>query len=234
MNILICDDVFEEAEKMSGLLNSLGYSTAVFTGGTETLEYIRSGGAADVIILDIIMPGMSGIDLARTLREVGFGGEIVFLSTSNEYGPETYEVKAFHYLVKPPLIEDLKRILDEIKADHEKTDRAGLSLKISGSARFVLFRDVEYVEVIKHYVTFHLSNGEIAEIRATFTEVARQLLCDKRFIQCHQSYIVNMDSIASMMSREVTMLSGARIPISKGYPETKLRYLNRGLRGEQK
>ena len=233
MNILICDDVPNEAEKLSALLNRLGYPSAVFTSGTDVLEYIRLGEAADVIILDIVMPEMSGIELAKKLRESNFSGEIVFLSTSNEYGPQTYDVKAFHYLIKPPSLEDVRRVLDEIQTEREKADRAGIKLKAAGSVRFILFREIEYAEVIRNYVAFRMANDETFEIRSTFAEIAPQLLCDSRFIQCHQSYIVNMEAIASIKTREITMQSGAKLPVSKSYPDTKMRYLDRGLRGRR-
>ena len=231
MKILICDDNTSETEKISGLLNNLGYESVSFTSGEDALEFTRSGAVTDVCILDIVMPVMSGIELAKKLRESGFGGEIVFLSTSNEYGPQTYDVKAYHYLIKPPSQNEIRQVLDEIKRNHEKSDTSGIKLKVSGTIRFVLFRDIEYVEVIKNNVSVCLVSCESVVVRATMTDIAPQLLCDSRFIQCHQSYIVNMDSIASIATREITTNCGAKIPVSKSYPDTKMRYLRRGLQG---
>jgi len=233
MNILLCDDIPREAEKLSGFLHEFGYEPMAFTKGADLLAYVHTGAAADVCILDIVMPDMSGIELAQKLRQAGFGGEIVFLSASNEYGPQTYDVKAFHYLVKPITPERLKLVLDEIRAVRDRSDTDGIRLKASGAVRYLLFRDIEYAEVVRHYVGFRLVNGETLEVRAPFTEIAPQLLIDKRFIQCHQSYIVNMDAIASITSREIITGSGARVPVSKSYPHTKMKYLDRGLRGEQ-
>ena len=215
------------------MLHELGYAPATFTNSVDVLAYVHTGAAVDVCILDIVMPEMSGIDLAQKLREAGFAGEIVFLSASNEYGPQTYDVKAFHYLIKPPSLDSVRRVLDDIQVKREKADRAGMQLKVTGSMRFLQFRDVEYVEVIKNYVNFHLLAGESVAIRSTLAEITPQLLCDSRFIQCHQSFIVNMDAIASITSREITTCSGAKIPVSKSYPDTKMKYLDRGLRGER-
>ena len=231
MNILICDDIPVETEKLSALLNELGHTTVAYSRAADALAYIRSGAAADVCILDIIMPEMSGIELAQNLRKDGFSGEVVFLSASNEYGPQTYEVKAFNYLLKPLSPENVRRVIDDIRSAREMNDKSGLTIKISGAVRFIPFRDIEYAEVIRHYVTIRLTSAGPLEIRIAFTEITPQLLCDSRFIQCHQSYIVNMDAITSMTSREIIMACGARIPVSKSYPDTKLRYLNRGLRG---
>ncbi|MCL2125977.1 MAG: LytTR family DNA-binding domain-containing protein [Oscillospiraceae bacterium] len=229
MNILICDDIQNEADKLSGCIAGMGHEAVAFTKGADALRHIRSGAFVDACILDIVMPDMNGIDLARKLRDAGYSGEIVFLSTSNEYGPETYEVKAFHYLLKPFEPENVKRVLDEINDAQKKADSAGIKLKSSSAVRFIAFRDIEYVEVIKHYVTFRLASGEQEEIRAAFAEIAPQLLCDSRFIQCHQSYIVNMDAIASMTTNEITTRRGARVPVSKSYHSTKIKYLTWGF-----
>ena len=234
LNILICDDIPHETDKLSGLLDNLGYNPMVFTKSADVLAHIRAGAAMDVCILDIIMPEMGGIELARNLREIGFNGEIVFLSASNEYGPQTYEMKACNYLIKPTSLDKVKHVLNEIEAEHEMADTEGIKLKISGSVRFVLFRNIEYVEVIKHNVVFNLADVNVIEVRSTFTDIAPLLLCDNRFIQCHQSYIVNMDIISSITSREIIMRSGARIPVAKSYPETKMKYLTRGLRDWRK
>ncbi len=92
MNILICDDMPKEANKLKRLLAAQGIATSVFHHGRDALRYIEDGGFADVCILDIIMPEMTGIELAGRLRRTGWDGPIVFLSTSKEFGPETYQV----------------------------------------------------------------------------------------------------------------------------------------------
>jgi CheY-like chemotaxis protein len=85
MNILICDDRPEEAAAVNALLGSSGYAmnTAVFTSGGAVLEHVRAGGAVDACILDIVMPEMSGIELAKSLRNSGYGGEIIFGDSIN-------------------------------------------------------------------------------------------------------------------------------------------------------
>jgi DNA-binding LytR/AlgR family response regulator len=229
MKILVCDNLLEEVKRLKKLLDSLGYEAAVFMAGADVIEYIRAGAAVDVCILDIIMPEMSGIELARHLRKNGYEGEIVFLSTSNEFGPQTYEVKAFNYILKPPTPERVKRVLADIKAAREKTDTAGVMLDIKQVKRFIKFSDVKYIEVNNHVIFIMLLDGEAVEIRATFAELAPSFLCDSRFVRCHNSFIVNMDAIASMTHREVLLNGGIRIPISRSYADAKKKYVHRGL-----
>ena len=75
VNILICDDMPNEAEKLSDLLNGLGYKSVAFLSAVVALEHIRSGAAADMCILDIVMPEMNGIELALMLRN-SFDGKL--------------------------------------------------------------------------------------------------------------------------------------------------------------
>lgn len=227
MNILICDDLREEADELDEMLKNSGFSvnTAVFYDGYDALDYLKTGAVADICILDIVMPDMNGIELARELRDNGFTGVIVFLSTSKDYGPETYRVKAFDYLLKPPTPDAVRDMLASIENVHRSVDTDGIMAKTKGIARFLPFREISYAEVINHKVYYRLANGESVEVTAAFGEIAPELLRDKRFVQCHNSYIVNMDGISSITGREISMRNGAKIPISKSYSEVKKKYL---------
>ncbi len=226
MRILICDDLKSETDRLETVLKNSGYelNIATFHNGYDVLDYIRSGAIVDICFLDIIMPEITGIKLAEELRADGFKGDIIFLSTSKEYGPESYIVNAFSYLLKPPNPEKVRDILFRLERQKKKDDSEGILIKVSKIARHMLFCDISYIEVIKHYVYFHLTDGEEIEIYATFKEIASQLLNDSRFTQCHRSYIVNMNDIKEINEREITMRSGRKIPYSKSYFEIKKKF----------
>ena len=111
MNILICDDQKNDADALASLLHESGFDikTALFANGREALDHVRTGPPADVCFLDIIMPEMSGVELAKKLRSLGYGGEIVFLTSSNDFARESYQVKAFDYLIKPPSLWNVQK-----------------------------------------------------------------------------------------------------------------------------
>jgi len=228
MNILICDDMINEAYKLERLLNDSDFEviTAVFTDANDALEHIRSGAVVDVCFLDIVMPGMSGIELAEALREEKYSGEIVFLTTSNEYAAESYQVKAFSYLIKPPGSDGVHKILSELEQAKKDDDTAGIIVKTAGSKRLVLLRDISHVEVIGNKIHFRLTDGTEVITRATFAETAPALLADKRFIQCQRSYIVNMGDISRVQgSEDFITQNGARVPISRNYPNAIKQYI---------
>lgn len=235
MNILICDDMQDEIEQLIELLCKSNYrvNTVFFSNGHDTLEYIHTGAVVDVCFLDIVMPKMSGVELAMCLRNDGYVGHIVFFSTSKEYGPESYRVKAFDYLIKPPTQESVNSILKDLDNVHKNSDTDGILVKISGVSRHILFRDISHVEVINHYVYFRLISGEVIEVFTKLSEIASVILNDSRFIQCNRSFIVNMYDISMITEKELTTRSGTRISISRSYPETKNSYCKWIFRGKR-
>jgi DNA-binding LytR/AlgR family response regulator len=175
----------------------------------------------DLCFLDIVMPVMDGIELAENLRKGGFSGEIVFLTSSNDYAKESYRVKAFDYLGKPPTPKSVRDVLAALEETRKNADRKGLPVKTQGGATFVLFRDISHAEVIDHIVHIRLCNGDVIKAYTTFAEFTGELLSDSRFVQCHRSFIVNVSDIKTVSSRDVLMKGGARVPVSKGYAPVK-------------
>ena len=223
MNVLICDDRRREAEKFAELLADSGFdvSAVIFSDGGQALDHIRSGGLADVCFLDIFMPDMNGVELAEKLREERYTGEIVFLTASNDFAQQSYRVKAFDYLLKPPTADSVREVMNALVNAHKNTDRDGLPVKTRGMARFILFRDISHVEVIGHTIYVRLLNGAEVEVYATFGEIAEHLLRDGRFVRCHRSYIVNVSDVSTVTAQEAVMNSGARVPISRGFSQVR-------------
>ena len=94
MKIPICDDVPDAAVQLTKII-ALSFPDAIIHAthsGAEALEFIHSGKIPDIIFLDIIMPGIDGISLARTIRNKGYKGPIVFMTSSNEYAAQSYEL----------------------------------------------------------------------------------------------------------------------------------------------
>jgi len=221
--VLICDDKKNEAEQLATLMKTSAFDiqTYSFTRGQDAYEYVFSGAEIDACFLDIIMPDLNGVTLAQKLRDSGYHGEIVFLTTSNDFARQSYQVKAFDYLLKPPSPENVKGVLLALVNSKKDTSREGLVIKAKPLTSFILFRNISHVEVIGHIVYVRLKNGEEIKTYATFAEIASRLLCDSRFIQCHRSYIVNMGDIESVTAKEVMMKNGMKVPISRGFSLVK-------------
>ena len=226
MNILICDDKQVEIDKFTRLIGDsyVNVQTVSFNNGYDVLDYIHTGAVVDVCFLDIVMPEMNGIELAQQLREAGYAGDIVFFTTSNEYASESYGVNAFAYLLKPLVPDAVRSTLYKLDEKRKKNDTESLLVKVSKVARNILFREISHIEVIRNYVYFRLTDGEEIKFNATFGEIAPQFLADKRFVQCHRSYVVNMSDIKAIDDNTIIMRDGKKIPNSKSYPDVKKKF----------
>ena len=242
--MLICDDIRNEALKLEKLIKQAGFDADIryFEKGSDLLEYIKTGARIDVCFLDIIMPEMNGIELAKNMRDANFKGKIVFLTSSNDYGVESYQVKAYFYLLKPVSKEDIKRLLDEIKyappADNSlkrqsQLKQGGIKVETRNMTRLITFNEISYVEVINKNVFFRLLDGSDIVIFASLSELMPQLIADGRFAQCHRSFVVNMDAIMQISGKEIFLQCGRKTFISRGYKEFSNQYLKHIFDGEK-
>lgn len=232
MNILICDDIRDEALRLENAVKEAGFEANVtyFYEGADVLNHIKTGVNIDICFLDIIMPEMNGIELARNMRSAGFGGKIVFLTSSNDYSAESYQVKAYSYLLKPVNTEDVAKLLNGIKNGSFAGDTAqlkqcaGIKIETRNMSRFVYFYEISFVEVINKNVYFHLLEGSEIVISASFSEILPKLVIDGRFVQCHRSFVVNMDAIAQIRGKEIFLRCGKKAPVSRSYQDFNKKY----------
>jgi len=223
MNILLCDDKIEELCELENMLENSGFDVRhkSFYNAQDLLTYVRQGADVDMCILDIVMPDMTGISLAVELRRGGYEGQIVFLSALNDFAAESYGVHAFSYLLKPPTKDAIIRLLKDVAAATEKRDEEAIVVRQPREMRRLLHREIEYVEVVDHYVYFHLTSGEYVEVYSTFVEITNKLISAPHFVKCHRSFIINMHEIKVITSRSVTMRSGKVLPVSRNYSDVK-------------
>ena len=233
MNILICDDIQDEAGKLENTIKEAGFEANIqcFEKGSDVLEYIKGKSNdsvnIDVCFLDIIMPEMNGIELARRMRLLGFKGKIVFITSSKDYGVESYQVKAFYYLLKPFNPEDVIKLLNDIKKNKSVEDTAGMKIETRNMTRFIYFYEISFVEVINKNVYFRLLDGSEVVIFASLSDILPQLKEDGRFAQCHRSFVVNVDAITQINGKEIILRCGRKAPISRSYKEFSDLYFTR-------
>jgi len=223
MNILICDDIKEDADRLATLIAQSNFEaqTMIFNCPLQALDYFRSGANIDACFLDIIMPKMNGVQFAEKLRENNFANDIVFITTSNDFASQSYQVQAFDYLLKPLTCEKVNHIMGKLKKSQDNADKSALSITTQGVSKFIPFSDISHVEVINHTVYIKLLNKSIIKVYVAFGKIEEQLLVDSRFAKCHRSYIVNISEIRAMGNNELTMKNGSKIPISRSYLQVK-------------
>jgi DNA-binding LytR/AlgR family response regulator len=237
MNVLVLDDVLLDRKMVTSLLVSQEVEVMAFERASELVDaYLAQPGWADGALLDILLQDqdMSGVDAAASLRRVGFTGPVVFLSSSNEYGSQTYDVQASGYLLKPVDGDKVNAAIQVFKREimqRRSRDSAALVINGSNDAQRLLFGDIVYVEVKRNLLNFHLSNGDICSIRAALKDYSDSMLVDKRFARCHRSFIVNLDYVARITGSMALLLDGSQVPVSKSHNEFKERFIQARLAG---
>lgn len=165
----------------------------------------------DVLLLDIEMGKMSGVELAREIRSGNRSIQIIFVTGYMEYISEGYDVEALHYLLKPVTREKLWEVIDRAAERIQVQERA-LLLETTGKTLRIPLYEIKWLEVQKNYVTIH--GAEDYSIKRPLKEMIREL--DERFFQIHRSYIVNLACVKKITKNEVVLKSGMSLPLSRG------------------
>lgn len=207
LTFAICDDDAGCLEQTCDLLRSyldarsgLTGKLAPFSRGSDLLEQVEQRSSFDLYLLDVLMPDLDGIETGRRLRGLGDGGEIIYLSTSNEFAVDSYDVRAFHYLLKPLEAERLFDVLDDAIEKLDRRRASVLMIHAADGARRIMFEGVRYVERAGRGVRYHCTDGtfESQSIRMPFREAVSPLLADPCFFLCGASLVLNCQHVTGV------------------------------------
>jgi DNA-binding LytR/AlgR family response regulator len=225
MKIAICDDraeclaqLIQIADDYMARHKSAQLTLASFSDPYDLLESADEVGGYDIYILDIVMPGMTGIQLGMKLRNADHDGKIIYLTSSEEYAIDSFKVKAFDYIMKPISKEVFDKTMDEaIAALAVKRNKAAV-VKTKDAVVRVKYEDILYVELNKRVLVYHVKGGKTVEsthIRSAFSEAVAELLTDRRFAPCGASMAVNLDHVNAVAMETVNFDDGESLLLSK-------------------
>lgn len=221
MRIAACDDNVEFLQGLSQLLNvyskenSCNVEYKIFTNPLELVTQMEKGVHYDVVLLDICMPGINGIQCAKDIRKCDNFVKIVFLTSSADYGVESYQVKAYDYHLKPLEKEKLFSVLRRIEMETQKKEQNIFVLKSKTGITKISLSKLEYCEVINRKVVFRMVNGEEYECSLRMNELEEKLMTFGCFMRPHRSFLVNIDFVRTLTTHNIVMESGAQIPIPR-------------------
>lgn len=217
MNIAICEDLEQDAQRLSDLLtryrekNNLEFEVTVFSSGDELMLGYEPG-RFQILIMDIYMDGLNGMETAKEIRALDADCALIFITTSREHAVEGFSVRAAHYLNKPVEYSHIEEAMNRCREQIERFAKS-IELTVGGSPVRLRLRDIRYAEVFRKSCVLHTINGDM-QISSGIGDLER-MLEGPSFLRCHRSYIVNLNHVRDVKEYYFLMTDGGRalIPI---------------------
>lgn len=217
IRVALCDDVAIELDLIYDQIEDYhlerGLEMEIFRFSTaeELLGAVNGEQSFDLYILDMIMPGMQGIELGLELRNRGENGKIIYLTATSEYAVDSYAVHAFFYLLKPVRDEELYPILDQALEEAEKTSERKVLLNGKEGERIVDWSEILYIEIVNRAPRYHLQAGEFVDgkmLRTSFKNAMSEFLDSGQFTLCGASMAVNLQHVICVDHEEIHLAQG--------------------------
>ena len=221
MRIAVIDDQPADRDYIAALVSrwakdrDTAVTTVPFPSAEAFLFDYSEDRDFDILLLDIEMGAINGVELAKTVRAENDAVQMVFITGFPDFIAEGYEVSALHYLMKPVDRDKLFSVLDRAAANLEKAERR-LRVTFERRTDYVPFSKILYLEAQKQYVRI-VTEGDEYRMKASLAETAAQL--DEFFFPCQRSFIVNLRHVARILPDRVVLKNGAEVPISRGMAE---------------
>ncbi len=210
--IAICDDESVHIEKIRAILPD--YETDNYLSPAALLDAVSAGLRYDVLFLDIMMPQIDGISLARELREYDEDMLIVFITGKIEYVQTGYEVRAFRYLLKDQIDEGLPKIWNDIIKELLDRQDAYFSYEFERKVYRLPIRDIFYFESNLRRIVVHTKVSGNAALYGRLDDLSVKY---SSFIRIHKSYLVNRRYIRMISAGTVILSNGEILPVSRKY-----------------
>ena len=225
MRITICDDSIKDllyTERLLLKYKSLhpdkDFDLEKFSDPSRLYQRITEGKLTDIYILDMLMPRRTGIDIGNLIRTSGCESVIIYITSSEDYALDAYNVRAVRYLLKPVDENKLFEALDyALSYTRLRVDSLCLIKTKEGLVQRP-YSKIEYVENASRKLEVHMTDGEILRslfIRKSFEEETQEIAAQRNFLQIHKSFLVNMDYVKQLATDSVIMESGKRLPVSR-------------------
>ena len=218
MKIALVDDEITQLQNLRNLLaaqlrhfaDTTPHQIDAFRSGQTFLDHWEAG-SYDIVVLDIFMGGITGVDVAKRIRLTDPDVKLVFCSHSNEFAAESYQVNAQYYLVKPATPGSIQNMLQRL--DLERL-QMGQSITLPDGSNIIL-RQILYTEYFNHVVTIYLKNDQLHKLRINHSQL-EEMLSPYGYIHCpSKGILVNFHEVASLTDDTITLSTGVALPVSR-------------------
>lgn len=217
MRMAIVDDSLVDALLLEKYLHqyceekSLTCTHVHYKSAADFLEHYQP--CFDLIIMDIDMPGINGVDAARRLRAEGDNVVLMFVTNMPQYALAGFEVEAVDYILKPVTYQTFALKLERALRFVQRNREEQLALRTAEGLVSVSTADILYVESVLHYLSYNTADEEY-KVRGTMAQAEKELR-PFRFVRCSSGLLVNLRYVKSI-GKEDVMLGGIRLKMSRG------------------
>lgn len=218
LKIAITDDekievsLLEKYVKEWGKLNNILVDIHPFYSG-EAFEFEwQEDKSFDILLLDIQMNGLDGIELAKKIRQADQELKIIFVTAIVDFIQEGYDVDAINYLLKPVKKDKLFQCLDKASKKIEMSQNS-IIIETEGETKKLLHADIIYIEAVSHFLHVYTKKEEIVT-RMSLNDIEK-LFPQNEFVRCHRAFIVGIQHINSIQRDFMKMENSSEVPISR-------------------
>lgn len=228
MQVAIVDDMPRDAQRLETYLHRYAQESntqvdpVLFHDGMEFLEHYRP--VYDLVIMDIDMPGLSGVDTARCLRESGDRVVLMFVTNMPQYALAGYEVEAVDYVLKPVSYQDFALKLCKARRYIHLNRDTQIPLQTADGVVSLSVSDILYVESSLHYLVYHTLERDY-RVRGSMAQVELTLPA-AQFARCNASFLVNLRHVKAIEKEDV-VVGERRLKVSRG---KRLEFMDRFTR----
>lgn len=224
MKIAVCDDNIDNLNETINFLkqysdiSNLELKIIGFNNGDELFDSLKNNGDYQIYILDIIMKKQNGIEIAENLRKLKCNGEIIFLTNSNAFAAESYNVGAFYYILKPISKEKFFNVLDMTIEKIKQKQSNCIMVSTKDGLSKILLDDILYVEKFSRIIRYHCKNNIIIDsltLKTNFKQANTKLLQNNKFCLCGASFVINLEYVTNIQGQTLTLYNNEKIIIPR-------------------
>ena len=232
MKIAVCDDESKILEEIAAFIEKEfpGSRVLTFSDGKSFLSSLKESSAAepDLLLIDIDMPGMSGMEVAAALAEEKTRTLIVFVTAHDELVYDSFKYHPFAFVRKKYLEDELRAVLKDCQKEIDGRSRRFV-FQNGGQTINLAQSEILYFEGQANYLAIHTAGGEF-RMRSTMAAIEEELK-NKGFLRIHKGFLVNLEHVKILKTENLELDNGELLPIGKSYSDEAkksiLRYMRR-------
>lgn len=231
LQIAICDDevtLIPKVEEITSVFfrtHCVDVQLHTYQSSENLLYDLKDGIHFDLLLLDIEMPEVTGMDIAKTVKENMPSARIIFITSHLQYAIEAYEFSIFRYIPKDKVEDKLSAALEDFYKLYRLERNEFYTIQVKNRIEQIAYRDILFILRDGKYAVFHLMNGEVKSVRKSLAQVDTELNKDY-FYFADRGCIVNFANVTGLNDTIISFVEGKSVPISKAaIPDFKAKML---------